>query len=201
MPGEGPERFRTDVVFHSLGVRIRNDVGHSERTQKFRDDLMAPSRILRQFLSGRSQKNGTIRLCRHQSIALQALEGAVDRDVGDAEAAGEISNACFAGGGDQFGNHLRVVLGRLLGVFLAGALQVRPRRGRKGLGGGGHAASQAQLAKKGKPIDDWSRRGWRTEAPRFLMVAGRGSAILIAAMDIHGLPDALAEAWNVKPGG
>jgi manganese transport protein len=31
----------------------------------------------------------------------------------------------------------------------------------------------------------------------FLLIAGWGSAILITAMDIYSLPDALRDAWNV----
>jgi manganese transport protein len=35
----------------------------------------------------------------------------------------------------------------------------------------------------------------------FLMIAGWGSAILITAMDIYGLPDSLNAAWHVVTGG
>jgi manganese transport protein len=31
----------------------------------------------------------------------------------------------------------------------------------------------------------------------FLLIAGWGSALLITAMDIFGLPDSLQEAWKV----
>jgi manganese transport protein len=40
---------------------------------------------------------------------------------------------------------------------------------------------------------------WRNG--RFLLVAGWGSAILITAMDIYGLPDSLRAAWHVITGG
>ena len=39
------------------------------------------------------------------------------------------------------------------------------------------------------------RLGW------FLLIAGWGSAILITAMDIYGLPDSLKTAWHVVTGG
>src|ERR1700730_5800231 len=39
------------------------------------------------------------------------------------------------------------------------------------------------------------RLGW------FLLIAGWGSAILITAMDIYGLPDSLKSAWHVVTGG
>ncbi len=39
------------------------------------------------------------------------------------------------------------------------------------------------------------RNGW------FLLVAGWGSAMLITAMDLYGLPDSLREAWRVIVGG
>jgi manganese transport protein len=40
---------------------------------------------------------------------------------------------------------------------------------------------------------------WRNG--RFLLAAGWGSAILIAAMDLYGLPDAARDAWRVIAGG
>jgi manganese transport protein len=39
------------------------------------------------------------------------------------------------------------------------------------------------------------RLGW------LLLIAGWGSAILITAMDIYGLPDSLKTAWHVVTGG
>jgi manganese transport protein len=39
------------------------------------------------------------------------------------------------------------------------------------------------------------RNGW------FLLIAGWGSALLITAMDVYGLPDALKAAWQVVVGG
>ncbi len=35
----------------------------------------------------------------------------------------------------------------------------------------------------------------------FLLIAGWGSALLITAMDIYGLPDSLKSAWHVITGG
>ncbi len=45
-----------------------------------------------------------------------------------------------------------------------------------------------------KRMGTW-KNGW------FLLVAGWGSAILITAMDIYGLPDSLKAAWHVIAGG
>lgn len=42
-----------------------------------------------------------------------------------------------------------------------------------------------------KRMGKW-RLGW------FLMIAGWGSALLITAMDLYGLPDAIQEAWKVS---
>jgi manganese transport protein len=50
------------------------------------------------------------------------------------------------------------------------------------------------LACSRKRMGRW-RLGW------FLIVAGWGSAALITAMDVYGLPDALREAWKVIVGG
>jgi manganese transport protein len=45
-----------------------------------------------------------------------------------------------------------------------------------------------------KRMGDW-RNGW------FLLIAGWASAILITAMDLYGLPDAVKAAWQVVIGG
>ena len=45
-----------------------------------------------------------------------------------------------------------------------------------------------------KRMGKW-KLGW------FLLIAGWGSALLITAMDIFGLPDSLQEAWKVIIGG
>ena len=39
------------------------------------------------------------------------------------------------------------------------------------------------------------RNGW------FLLIAGWGSAILITALDMYGLPDSLKQGWHVITGG
>jgi manganese transport protein len=49
------------------------------------------------------------------------------------------------------------------------------------------------FASSRKRMGKW-RLGW------FLMVTGWGSAILITAMDIYSLPDALKQAWSVIVG-
>ena len=45
-----------------------------------------------------------------------------------------------------------------------------------------------------KRMGKW-QNGW------FLVIAGWGSALLITAMDVYGLPDALQAAWQVIAGG
>ena len=50
------------------------------------------------------------------------------------------------------------------------------------------------FASSGKRMGQW-RLGW------FLLIAGWGSALLIAAFDIYGLPDAVKQAWQVIKGG
>ena len=51
-----------------------------------------------------------------------------------------------------------------------------------------------QFASSRRRMGIW-RLGW------FLLIAGWGSAILITAMDIYGLPDSLKTAWHVVTGG
>jgi manganese transport protein len=45
------------------------------------------------------------------------------------------------------------------------------------------------------------RRMGNWKLGRFLTVAGWGSALLITALDIYGLPDSLKTAWHVITGG
>jgi manganese transport protein len=45
-----------------------------------------------------------------------------------------------------------------------------------------------------KRMGAW-KNGW------FLLIAGWGSALLITAMDLYGLPDSITEAWKVITGG
>lgn len=45
------------------------------------------------------------------------------------------------------------------------------------------------------------RRMGRWKNGPFLLVAGWGSALLITAMDIWGLPDSIRQAWQVIAGG
>jgi manganese transport protein len=51
-----------------------------------------------------------------------------------------------------------------------------------------------QFTSSGKRMGSW-KNGW------FLLIAGWGSAILITAMDIYGIPDSLKAAWQVIAGG
>jgi manganese transport protein len=51
-----------------------------------------------------------------------------------------------------------------------------------------------QFTTSGKRMGTW-KLGW------FLLIAGWGSALLITAMDIYGLPDSLKSAWQVITGG
>jgi manganese transport protein len=50
-----------------------------------------------------------------------------------------------------------------------------------------------QFTSSRKRMGKW-RSGW------FLMITGWGSALIITAMDIYGLPDALKGAWSVIVG-
>ena len=45
------------------------------------------------------------------------------------------------------------------------------------------------------------KRMGRWRLGRFLLIAGWGSAGLITALDVYGLPDALQAAWKVIAGG
>ena len=51
-----------------------------------------------------------------------------------------------------------------------------------------------QFTTSHKRMGHW-RLGW------FLLITGWGSALLITAMDLYGLPDSLKSAWQVITGG
>lgn len=51
-----------------------------------------------------------------------------------------------------------------------------------------------QFTSSRKRMGNW-KNGW------FLMIAGWGSALLITAMDLYGLPDSLVTAWRIITGG
>jgi manganese transport protein len=51
-----------------------------------------------------------------------------------------------------------------------------------------------QFTSSQKHMGKW-KNGW------FLMIAGWGSALLITAMDLYGLPESIREAWRVIAGG
>jgi manganese transport protein len=51
-----------------------------------------------------------------------------------------------------------------------------------------------QFTSSGRRMGTW-KNGW------FLLIAGWGSAMLITAMDIYGIPDSLQAAWHVLAGG
>jgi manganese transport protein len=51
-----------------------------------------------------------------------------------------------------------------------------------------------QFTSSGRRMGRW-KNGW------FLLIAGWGSAILITALDMYGLPDSLRDAWKVIAGG
>jgi manganese transport protein len=50
-----------------------------------------------------------------------------------------------------------------------------------------------QFTSSGKRMGAW-KNGW------FLLIAGWGSAILISAIDIYGLPESIRAAWQVVIG-
>ena len=89
----------------------------------------------------------------HQPGAAQALDRAVDRDVRDAQAPGQIGHAGLPLGRDQFGDHLDIVLGGFARVLPPGAAEPDPVRGEIGHRGLGHRAKDGQFASKGKSVD------------------------------------------------
>ena len=141
------------MVLHALGVRVGDLRGHAERPEKGGHDLMPPAGEPGELAARRGEKDGAIRQGRHQPGAAQALDRAVDRDVGDAQAPGQIGHAGLPFGRDQFGDHLDIVLGGFAGVLLAGAAEPDPVRGEAGLRGLGHRAKDAQVPEKGKSVD------------------------------------------------
>jgi hypothetical protein len=65
-----------------------------------------------------------------EAVALEAGDGVVDGGGGDAQAVGEVDDAGLAGGVDQVGDQLDVVLGDLAAVVVARAAEAGRLLGR-----------------------------------------------------------------------
>lgn len=137
MGDERGERFLADVMLHPFGVKVSHRFRHADRFQKFEDDLMSLARFLGETPAGLRQGNGPVRFGAHEAVAAQSLNRAVDRDMRDPQAPGQVSHPRCAGGLGEFGDEFDVVQGEFLGMFLAGAPGIPAERRearRRGLG-------------------------------------------------------------------
>lgn len=134
MANEGRERFAADVVFDALGIRFGDWLRYSEGNQEFDNGFMALAGFSRQTPSIRREEDRSVRLARHEALALQAFERAVCRHMCDAQPASEIGEASLPCPGYQLGDHLDIILGEFLRMILAGARGIAPQRKRFGPG-------------------------------------------------------------------
>jgi len=130
---EGGEGFLADVVLDAFGVGVGDRGGDAERFEERDDDLVAAARFFGEFAAGLGEKNGAIGQGANQSLSFQPLDGAADGHVGDAEASSQVDHARFAGGGDQLGDNLHVILGGFLGMFLPRVFGISRERHWSGL--------------------------------------------------------------------
>src|SRR5882724_7953079 len=79
------KRFRADVMLNAFGIHFRDAFGHAEAAQEGDDGFVPAFARGGESTAFFSQKNGTIWLGGNEAGVLQASDGAVDRDVGDAK--------------------------------------------------------------------------------------------------------------------
>ena len=79
----------------------------------------------------------------YEAVALEPLNSADNRDMGNAEAMGKINRAGFAGLGDQFCDEFGIILSRFLGMLFASAPP--DRRGRRCAGFAWFFSGSAEL--------------------------------------------------------
>lgn len=131
-------------MFDTFGVRAGGGGGNPEGFEKGDDGLVADLGFGGKGASAGGEKNRAVGAGGDKAFALQALDGADDGDVGDAELAGDVGGAGFAVFGDQIGDGLDVILGTFLGVGAAGLALVGGAFAGLGAGRtGGHGRDDA----------------------------------------------------------
>lgn len=120
---KGRQCGRADVVLDALRVDFGGFFRDAKGTEKGDYDTVAVLAFGGECAAGFRQENRPVGLDAHVTLALKAGEGAVDRDVGHAEPAGQVHHTGFALGGGEIGDGLDVVLRRLGGVLAARLLQ------------------------------------------------------------------------------
>ena len=136
----GGEGLRADMVLDAFRVDAggagRNAEGFEERHHFFVPSFRAGG----QRVAGSGEKDGTVGTRADETLALQALDGADDCDMGDAEGFGDIRGAGLAVFSDEVRNGLDIILGAFLRMGAAGVALDRGRVARRGRGfptGGG----------------------------------------------------------------
>ncbi len=100
-------------MLHALGINSCYVVRNSKRAQKCHNDFMSL------FGGGRNpapfvgEENRPIWLAGYDSIPLQAGDGAVHGDMGDAQSLGQIHHARLSHGICQVSNGFRIILSGL----------------------------------------------------------------------------------------
>jgi hypothetical protein len=111
-------------MFNAFGIHLGDAFGNAEAAQKG-DNGFVPV-----FAGGGegsaffSQKNGAIGLGSDEAGVLKTGDGAIDSDVGDSKAFGEIDDARLADFGNEIGDGLDVVFGDFVCVFAPGLGEV-----------------------------------------------------------------------------
>jgi len=122
---ERNESFRADVVFNAFGVGLGNFLGDAETAQKRQYSFMPSPRFIRQPGAFVRQEYRAIGAGGDITISLQSGDGANDRNMSHAKAAGQIHGSRLSLSRGKIGDGLHVILRGFRGVFEAGAAQGR----------------------------------------------------------------------------
>ena len=101
------------MVFQSLGVDRGGSRVDADREQESVHDVVSFATGVGEPTPLGGEPDGPVRLGRDEAVAFQTLDGPDDRDVRDAEPAGEVDHPAVARGVGEFGDRLAVVLGDL----------------------------------------------------------------------------------------
>lgn len=124
MAFEGGEGFRADMMLDAFSIHF-SDAFRDTEAEEERDDGFMPA--LARSGEGPAffgQKNRAIWLGGDKTGLLQASNGAIDGDVGDAEPLGKVNDASFAEFHKQIGDCFDVILGDFIRVFAPGLSEI-----------------------------------------------------------------------------
>ena len=107
------------MMFDAFGVGTGRGGRHPDRLEKSHHCLVPFLGARRERTSRRREKNGAVGQSCHQTLALEALDGADNGYVSDTERTRDIGGPSLAVLGDEIGNRFDIILGKFLRVGTA----------------------------------------------------------------------------------